>query len=175
MRIGSFMAAAGFLALAACGSGDKADGNGTAARAVAGGQVKLQPGEWEMTMETVNVDAPGLPAAVVASMKQPRATSRSCITPEEANGPKSDMFAGNVGANCKQEGFSWTGGHIKGKTTCAGAKGQGKMSMEVDGQYGGQTMDMNMKMTTAAAGTPMTVETHMAGRRIGECPAGKTG
>ena len=47
MRIGFCITAAGLLALAACGdSGDKADGS-----AAAGGNVKLQPGEWEMKIQ----------------------------------------------------------------------------------------------------------------------------
>jgi hypothetical protein len=159
MRIGYCITAAGLLALAACGSSE----------------VKLQPGEWEMKMETVNVTAPGMPASVTAAMKQPAATSRSCITPEEAEGPKGDMFAGNVGANCKQEGFSWAGGRIKGTTTCTGSNGAGKVSMTMDGTYSAQAMDMNMKMTTEAAGTPMTVETRMTGKRVGDCAAPKAG
>jgi len=174
MRIGSCITAAGLLALAACGGpDDKADGTGSAAGS--GGQVKLQPGEWEMTMETVSVTAPGLPASVAAAMKQPKATSLTCMTPEEASGPKADMFAGSAGANCKQEGFTWSGGRIKGKTTCEPAGGAGKTVMEMDGQYSAQSMDMNMKMSTEAAGTPMTVETRMTGKRVGDCPAGKAG
>ena len=121
------------------------------------------------------MNAPGLPESVTAAMKQPTVTNRTCMTPEEANGPKADMFAGNAGANCKQEGFSWSGGRIKGKTTCAGTDGTGKVSMTMDGTYSAQSMDMNMKMTTEAAGTPMTVETRMTGKRVGECPAGKAG
>lgn len=177
MRIASFVTAAGLLALAACGGSDKADGNGSAAKsgAAAGGDVKLQPGEWEMAMETISVTAPGLPPAVAASMKQPRVTNRTCMTQEEAEGPKADMFAGSSGANCKQEGFVWAGGRMKGTTTCSGTGGTGKVSMMMDGQYSAQSMDVNMKMTTEAAGTPMTVETRMTGKRLGDCPAGKAG
>ena len=172
MRTLSCITAVSLLALAACGSSDKGDGSGSAA---GGGGVKLQPGEWEMKMETVSVDAPGLPPSVAAAMKQPAATSRTCMTPQEAEGPKADMFAGSAGANCKQEGFTWSGGKIKGTTTCEPTGGAGKTRMEMDGTYSAQSMDMNMKMTTEAAGTPMTVETRMTGRRIGDCPAGKAG
>jgi hypothetical protein len=179
MRIASFVTAAGLLALAACGGPDKADGNGSASKqgsaASAGGDVKLEPGEWEMAIETVNVSAPGLPPTVVASMKQPRVTDRTCMTQEEANRPKADMFAGSAGSNCKQEGFTWAGGRMKGTTTCTAAGGKGKVTMAMDGQYSAQSMDINMKMTTEAAGTPMTVESRMTGRRVGDCPAGKAG
>jgi uncharacterized protein DUF3617 len=170
------MGLGGLLALAACGGPDKGEGNEAAGdEAAPASGVKLQPGEWEITMETVSVTAPGLPPSVAATIKKPRATNRTCMTPEEANGPKPDMFAGSGGVNCKQEGFSWTGGRIKGTTTCQGAGGTGKTVMAMDGQYGAQSMDMNMKMTTDAAGTPMTVETRMTGRRVGDCPAGKAG
>ena len=179
MRIKTFMTAASLAALAACGSSDNGKGNGSAtATAPAGGgtTVKLQPGEWEMTMETLNVDAPGMPPQVAAAMKkQQRASSRDCMTPEEAEGPKAEMFKGADGANCKQEGFVWSGGRIQGTTTCTGEKGVGKVSMTMAGQYSPTSMDVTMKMVTEAAGTPMTIETRMTGRRIGECPAGKAG
>lgn len=180
MRIRTSIATIGLVALAACGSSDTSKGNGSAtATAPAGGggtTVKLQPGEWEMTMETLKVDAPGMPPQVAAAMKkQPRATSRDCMTAEEAEGPKAEMFKGANGANCKQEGFVWSGGRIQGTTTCTGEKGVGKMSMTMAGQYSPTSMDVTMKMITEAAGTPMTIETRMTGRRIGECPAGKAG
>ena len=177
MRIQSCIAAASALALAACGGPDKADGNGTAASssAAAGGQVQLDPGEWEMTMETLNVDAPGMPPAFAAAMKSAPKTHRTCMTAEEAKGPKGDIFAGQPNANCKQTGFTWAGGRIQGTTTCTGANGAGKMEMKIDGQYGRQSMDVKMNMRTEAQGTAMTIESRMTGRRIGDCPAGQGG
>jgi hypothetical protein len=167
---------AAVLALAACGSSDKSGGNGSAAAPGGGGSasgISLQPGEWEMKTEVVKVEVEGLPPGVAEGMKaQAGGTSRTCMTPEEAKGPKGDMFAGTK-ANCKSEGFSWSGGRIQGKTTCTGAGGAGKTVMEMDGRYSPQSIDMTMKSETdlGAAGKPMKMEMHVSGRRVGECSA----
>jgi hypothetical protein len=167
-------AVAAVLALAACGSSDKGDGNGSAASG--GGSasgVSLQPGEWEMKTEVVNVTAEGLPAGIADGMKaQAASTTKTCMTPEEAKGPKGDIFAGNQ-SNCKSEGFSWSGGRIKGKTTCSGQGGAGKTVMEMDGTYSAQNIDMTMKSETdlGMAGKAMKMEMRVSGRRIGECTA----
>ncbi|MEA3053311.1 MAG: hypothetical protein QOG72_2214 [Sphingomonadales bacterium] len=165
---------AAVLALAACGSPDKSGGNGSAAATGGGGSasgISLQPGEWEMKTEVVNVDVEGLPAGIAEGMKaQAGGTSRSCMTPEEAKGPKGDMFAGGK-ANCKSEGFSWAGGRIKGKTTCTGQGGAGKTVMEMDGRYSPQSIDMTMKSETdlGVGGKAMKMEMRVSGRRVGEC------
>ena len=175
MRIQSSIAATVLLALAACGS-PGSEGNGTAAKSDGGGgAVALQPGEWEMKMEVVSVNAPGLPPAVAAQMKQPATVNRDCMTEEEAKGPKGDMFTGGQANNCKQEGFTWSGGRIHGVTTCTEPGGTGKTSMTMDGEYTAQSMDINMKTDTEARGVKMATEMRITGRRLGECPAGKAG
>jgi hypothetical protein len=164
------------LALAACGSSaDKSGGNGTAAAAgggASGAAVSLQPGEWEMKMEVVDVVAEGLPGGMADAMKKnASSTSKTCMTPEEAKGPKGDMFAGQKGGSCKSEGFKWAGGRIEGKTTCPGQGGTGETVMTMNGQYSPQSIDMTMKSKTDLMGKPMTMEMRVTGRRVGECSA----
>ncbi|HEX8308891.1 MAG TPA: DUF3617 domain-containing protein [Allosphingosinicella sp.] len=185
------------LALAACGSsgGDKeaSGGNGSAAAAQDGGgsaatgqgdgapagggpsgsAVSLQPGEWEIKMEVVDIEVAGLPEGVAEGMKSQAGggTNRTCMTPEDAKGPSADMFGKNDPANCKSEGFAWSGGRIQGKTTCDGANGQGKTVMTMDGRYTPQSMDMTMKTDTDMMGKSMTMEMRVSGRRVGECTA----
>jgi hypothetical protein len=163
------------LALAACGSSaDKAGGNGTAA-ATGGGSgsgVSLQPGEWEMKMEVVDVTAQGLPPGMAESMKKSASTTnRTCMTPEEAKGPKGDIFAGDKSGNCKSEGFKWAGGRIEGKTVCPAQGGTGQTEMTMSGSYGAQNIDMTMKTKTDLMGKPMTMEMRVSGKRVGECSA----
>lgn len=169
------------LALAACGSGDKAGegGNGSAAGNAGGGSggtasaVNLQPGEWEMTMNVVNVNVEGLPEGVKEAMKKETGkATRTCMTEEEAKGPKADMFTKDNPANCKSEGFSWSGGKIQGKTVCEGQPGRaGKTQMTMDGRYTPQSIDMTMKTETDMGGKAMTMEMRLSGRRVGECTA----
>ncbi|MGZ8286403.1 MAG: DUF3617 domain-containing protein [Allosphingosinicella sp.] len=167
------MMTAAALALAACGSSaDKSGGNGTAAATGGGAGVSLQPGEWEMKMEVVDVAAEGLPAGMAESMKKSASsTNRTCMTPEEAKGPKGDIFAGDKSGSCKSEGFKWDGGRIQGKMTCPGQGGTGETVMTMDGSYSPQNIDMTMKSRTDLMGKPMTMEMRVAGRRVGECTA----
>ena len=163
------------LALAACGSSGKGDGNGSSGASgggILGAGVTLQPGEWEMKTEVVNVAAEGLPAGMMDSMKaNAGSTAKTCMTPEDAKGPKGDLFSGDKSGNCKSESFSWSGGRIQGKTTCAGQGVAGKTVMTMDGKYSAQTIDMTMKSETDLGGKPMTMEMRITGRRVGECPA----
>ncbi|HEX8483001.1 MAG TPA: DUF3617 domain-containing protein [Allosphingosinicella sp.] len=185
---------AAILALAACGSseggeGNQGGGNGTAAGtgsgvvgegaaaakgsgAASGSAVNLQPGEWEMKMEVVNVKVEGLPEGVAEAMKKETGkASRTCMTPEEAKGPKGDLFTKDNPGNCKSEGFAWVNGRIQGKTVCQGEGGTGKTEMTMDGRYTPQSMDMTMKSDTDMMGKKMTMEMRMTGRRLGECTA----
>ncbi|HYI41642.1 MAG TPA: DUF3617 domain-containing protein [Allosphingosinicella sp.] len=175
------MMTAAALALAACGSSaDKGDGNGTAAASGGGGGgaagVSLQPGEWEMKMEVLDVKAEGLPAGMAETMKKSAGnTSKTCMTPEDAKGPKGDIFAGDKSGSCKSEGFKWAGGRIAGKTTCPGQGGTGDMVMTMNGTYSPQNIDMTMKTQTDMMGKPMTMEMRVSGRRVGECTASTKG
>ena len=161
------------LALAACGSADKGDGNGTAAASGgSGSSVSLRPGEWEMKMEVVEVAAEGLPPGMAEGMKKSASSSsRTCMTPEEAKGPKGDIFAGDKSGHCKSEGFKWEGGRIEGKTVCPGQGGTGQTEMTMAGTYNPESIDMTMKTKTDLMGKPMTMEMRVSGKRVGECSA----
>lgn len=167
--------AAAVLALAACGGPDKSGGNGSAGATGGGGSgvgVSLQPGEWEMKMEVVNIVAKGLPAGMADGMKQSASrTNRACMTPEEAKGPKGDLFTGSQASGCKSEGFKWEGGRIEGRTVCPGQGGAGQTVMTMNGRYSPQNIDMTMKSQTDIMGKPMTMEMRVSGRRVGECSA----
>jgi hypothetical protein len=168
------MMTAAALALAACGSSDRSGGNGTEAAAGggSGSAVSLQPGEWEMKMEVVNVTAEGLPPGMADGLKKSASrTDRTCMTPEEAKAPKGDLFAGNKDGGCRSEGFKWEGGRIEGKTICPGQGGTGETTMTMAGSYSAESMDMTMKSQTDLMGKPMTMEMRMSGKRVGECSA----
>lgn len=166
------------LALTACSGGEKAGdaGNGSAAATGGGGSgspvagMSLQPGEWEMKMEVLSVKAEGLPAGVADGMKnQTGKVNRTCITPEEAKGPKGDIFAGDQSGGCKSESFKWADGRIAGKTTCPGQGGTGETVIEMNGTYSPQNIDMTTKTRTDMMGKPMEMEMRVSGRRVGEC------
>jgi hypothetical protein len=186
---------AAVLALAACGSSggdngsagngetvagatDSATGGSGAAPAAAGQSgpaasgVSLQPGEWEIKMEVLDVKVEGLPPGLGESMKsQAGGTNRTCMTPEDAKGPKGDIFTGDKTGNCKSEGFKWADGRINGKTVCPGQGGTGEMVMTMAGSYSPQSLDMTMETRTGMMGKPMTMKMRVSGHRVGECTA----
>jgi hypothetical protein len=173
VKIRTFIVAASLLALGACGSSDDKAGGNSAGRASGEAEVNLEPGEWEMTMEVLDVSAPNLPPAVAASMKRAHNPNRSCMTAEKARRPKPETFLVGANANCKQEGFVWSGGQIRGKTTCKSPDGQGIVVLVMDGTYSARAMNMSMKADTERQGVKLTTEMRLTGRRIGACPEGE--
>jgi hypothetical protein len=110
-----------------------------------------------------------MPPDVAAKMKSQKATSLHCLTPEKAAHPGSDFF-GKASKQCKND-IVMAGGRVSGSMTCTGMGG-GSSVVSIDGHYGGDAMDMAMKMSTNSRGQSMTMTSHMVGRRIGACPAG---
>jgi hypothetical protein len=186
----------GLLALAGCGGPEKADGNGSAASgesakagatresAKAGGTadagaasgMKMRPGEWETTVETLKVDAPGLPKEMAGMMAgQQKMTMRSCITAAQAEQPSGELFRGKTGGNCQYEGFTVSAGRVKGKMTCTGGSTPGSVTLEMDGRYGAESYEVDQKMKTEMQGMTMNVDSRVTARRVGDCPAGAQG
>ena len=163
------------LALAGCGGSDtKADGgagNDSAPTAAASGAMQVEPGEWEVTSETVNIDSPSMPPEVAAAMKKSigqKTTSRKCITAEEAAG--GDFVSPDPEAQCTKQGFSFAAGRIQGTMSCTGE--DGKATVTLNGSHSGTSYDMNARITSENQAGKMTMETRNTGRRLGECPAG---
>lgn len=170
----------GLLALAGCdnmgkrGAGNEAAAEDRSAPAAAG--VKLRPGQWETTVETLKMEAPGIPADALAMMGgQQKVTSRSCITAEQAERPSGDLFHGDKEGNCSGKDFSFANGRVSGTIACGGPNMAGKVTLEMDGRYGADSYDISQKMTTTGDGTSMKIESRVVGRRIGDCPAGTQG
>jgi hypothetical protein len=152
--------------------GGEADGGDAAetASASGGGAAQIQPGEWEVTMETLNIEAPNMPPEAAAMMKKTmgeKNTTRQCITAEEAAG---DFTAPDQEADCTRQGFSLAGGRIQGSMTCTGEGG--KVTVTMAGQHSGTSYDMTSKIASENEAGSMTIETRNTGRRIGDCPEG---
>jgi hypothetical protein len=161
------------VALAACSkSGEQANGAATAGKASgstpAPVALKLNPGLWETS---VDMTMSGVPANVAAMMKGTKLTTRSCITPDQANRPSGEIFSGKKEKGCTYSDYDVSGGSIHGKMSCDGSNGRGPTSMVMDGHYGGDSFDVSMKVDTKEAGQSVAMSWHTTARRIGECSA----
>lgn len=162
------------LALAACGgsetneTSDGGDTTGSETAASGGGAMQIEPGEWEVTSEMVNIEAPDMPPEVAAAMKQSmgeKTSSRQCITPEEAVG--GEFVTPDPDAQCTKQGFSFAGGQMQGTMTCT--SDEGKATISISGRHSGTSFDMSSKVTSANQGGSLTMESRVTGRRLGEC------
>lgn len=140
-------------------------------------RVRLEPGEWENTVEIVDVQIDGLPegapAGLLDSMKGKVTTTKSCITKEEAENPGAQFFAAQEKTNCEVKKFDMSGGAVSSEMACSNmGGGPGEMTMKMDGQYGPSSYDMTMNMEGGGAGMKMNISAKSSGKHIGSCPAG---
>lgn len=174
------------LALAGCGKGEEKSGSAGANMSAAQvademEKVSLQPGEWETVQEITDVKIDGappeMPADMMRSMIGRKITVKNCITPEQAENPSADFLAAQKDSKCTYNGFSMTGGIVKGSIACPGGEG-GKMTASMEGTYlpASYQMTMDAKMEGMAGpqgGMTMHMKMKSSGKRIGECKPGE--
>lgn len=141
-------------ALAACGGGQA---------------TTLQPGQWDMNMQVVRMEAPSLPKGTNVPLP-PAQTISQCLTPEQAANPGADFAGGGDASGCSSDDYRMEGGRISGTMQCNQAGTN--MRATVSGSYTQTSMDMTMNSDVQAQGQNMTMETRISGRRTGECRAG---
>ncbi len=174
------ISAAAISLISACSdNGADADGDGKitveeVAREM--NEVTLEAGEWENTVEMIDVKIDGMPegapAGMLDSIKGRTTTSKSCITPEQAENPGAEFFAAQEKTSCEVKKFDMNGGAISSEMSCSNIDAPGKMNIAMDGQYGPSSYDMTMSMKGGAAGMEMSMTAKSSGKRIGDCPAG---
>ncbi|MBB4640941.1 DUF3617 domain-containing protein [Rhizorhapis suberifaciens] len=175
-------AASGVLLLSACGKGQD---NGTpmsaddVAKKVQA--VKLTPGQWETTVQILDVKMEGLPEGAPTGMMNnmigTKTTVKSCISREQAEKPNADFLAAQKNANCSYSSFDMTGGLIKAAMTCKGKNQPGELKMNMTGKYGADSYEMNQEtnMSGFQKGMSMAMKSKVTGRHIGNCPPGSEG
>src|SRR6188474_3124710 len=65
--------------------------------AAGGGDVTLQPGLWESTVEVVSMTMPNMPQGMTLP-KQAAVSTRTCMTASQLTAPGPSMFSGNKDA-----------------------------------------------------------------------------
>ncbi|HYJ31363.1 MAG TPA: DUF3617 domain-containing protein [Allosphingosinicella sp.] len=163
---------AALVALSACGGGNEGDGNKAADGKAGGGggsAATMQPGEWEMTTTVTRMNVPGMPAGANAPMPGPQ-TARTCLTAADV-AENANFVNETAGAGCTSQGGSMSGGRIQANVQCTRPEGQMRMTM--NGQYTATTLEMTQQVQTSMpGGQNVEMEARIAGRRVGDCPAG---
>lgn len=161
-----------WLALLALGACDKpAEQREMTAEEVAEqlAAVRIEPGEWQATTEILSVKGP-LPSEAVEQMVGNRSSVTNCITPEQARRPSANFLAAQKDGNCSYRDFSMKDGRISGTMSCTGGQLPGEMVTRMSGDYGPQSYDMIMDMTTGIpGGLTMEIKARTRGQRVGQC------
>lgn len=182
MRLPLSLLTAATLTLAGCGSDEVSLTNASpeeVAKEVAksGGAAGFNPGQWETTVETLDIEIPGLPAQMkdqMAEVMKKTQTASSCITPEEANSPPAEILAASEG-RCRYETFKMGGGKMDGTLKCSGEGMMGEMTMKITGTFDDDSfvIDNEVDATAPNGGPAMKIKSRSTGKRTGECTATK--
>ncbi|PXA83831.1 DUF3617 domain-containing protein [Nostoc sp. 3335mG] len=178
MRFIAPIAIVALLALAGC---DKSGGDSVSMKNASLDDVaktqkaKIQPGEWEVTVEMVDQKITGGPANMPTPPKMPPQTMKTCITPEQVNRPEG-MFSGGMGElkkNCTYDSFQMSDGKIDAKMHCTMPNGM-KIEATNSGTFSATelTSDSNSTVTGLPGGMSSSSHTKMSAKRVGECTAG---
>ena len=151
-------------------------------------QDSFKPGQWNTTVEIIDVKLEGLPpkdaemASMMAkAMKGKKQSQESCLTPEQAKKPVTEMFAGKDKGICTYDKFSMVAGKMDAVMVCAPpGGGAGKMQLTLDGDYKAESYAVNVQMKgTDMPGSPpgasMTMFGKNTGTRMGDCKADSGG
>jgi major membrane immunogen (membrane-anchored lipoprotein) len=169
------------MLLSACGKTEKAQqaANSNAPKtaeqvATAMGKVTLQPGEWEIRQQVVDMHVSGAPKGMpVDAMRSAMGkvnVVKHCVTPEQAAKPNADFLAAQKDMKCTYSGFDMSAGIIHGAVTCPNGQG-GTMTAKMQGVYHPTDYALTMDMTMAGVSPGMTMKMKMKtdGKRVGEC------
>jgi hypothetical protein len=165
--------------LAACSppaSQTSANGSASTAPAAPGASVgaALQPGQYRTTVTIVSMNMPGMPASAVQQMQAHPTVTEDCMTTDDvAELTRKSLVNEESGQHCTENSINSANGHIQGTATCNSGEG-GSYTMQMNGTYGSNHVDMTMNMSGQTPMGPMTQQMHMVTDRIGECPAGST-
>lgn len=112
----------------------------------------MNPGKWEITIETEMVGMP--------DMNVPPVTHTQCLE-------KGDLVPQSKEASqeCKMTDIEEDGDTVSWKIICSGQNGQMEGTGEVT--YGGDSMEGTMDMVIK--GADMQIKNKISGRRIGDC------
>jgi Protein of unknown function (DUF3617) len=169
------------IALASCAdnSADK-DGNGVvdseerAAEMDYDAFIPMKAGLWETQFVFSDIDVPTLgkiQKQQIMDEVAKSASSRSCLSAEDAKKPGADFFGGDGADKCLYKAFDVSGQNVRMKLSC-GMDGMGSVDIELKGVMGETEFNYESAVDVRL---PMIGKVKMKGnalgKHIGECPA----
>ena len=169
------------LALSSCSdNGADKDGDGVIDSAERAAEmdydafVPMKAGLWETKFVFSDIDVPTLGKSQKRQVMEEvakGASSRSCLTPEQAKKPGADFFGGDGAEKCMYKSFDVSGQNVKMTLTC-GMEGMGSVDMELAGVMGETEFNYESEV---AVRLPMIGKVKMTGNALGKyagkCPA----
>lgn len=142
-----------------------------AKQAQAAGPLRLTPGEWETSVQVIDMDMamPGMAPQAHAEMKKSMMASasrtfKSCMTPEQAEKPGAGTLTGKADGRCTYRNFTMANGRIDGTLVCTDPRG-GEMKQTIAGTFTPTSFALDSALDTAG----MKMKARTSGRRVGEC------
>lgn len=140
------------------------------------GNVRMQPGEWEITARLTEFETEGVPPEaremMVQQQDEPQVSS-SCVTPEQAANPQGNMFSGEEDENCAYSEFTMSGGRMLIDGSCQSEGMPGSMTLHMEGSYTPTSYALDSTIVIeggeGAEGGPLRISGRVEGRRTGPC------
>lgn len=136
--------------------------------------IPMKAGLWETKFLFTDIDVPTLGKSEKQQiMKEVAkgASSRSCLSPDQAKKPGADFFGGDGAEKCMYKSFDVSGQNVKMTLTC-GMDGMGSVDMELAGVMGETEFNYESEV---AVRLPIVGKVKMEGNAIGKyvgtCPA----
>jgi len=158
------------IALAGCSKEKEAPGGekGAGAPDVSAATIGLKPGQYEATVEMLELNIPGMPAEMGKEMAKrasaPKVTY--CVTAKDAAQSIKDMIGKAQTGTCEFKKYDVSGGHITTEMACKNPQG-GEGTIKTTGTITSDGME-----TTGEIDFPeMKAKTRSTFKRVGDCPA----
>lgn len=182
IRLGLAAAALGMLLpLSSCSdNGADQDGDGKidagerAAEMDYDAFVPMKAGQWETRFLFTDIDVPTLGKSEKRQIMREvakGASSRSCLSPDQAKKPGADFFGGNGAEKCVYKSFDVSGQNVKMTLTC-GMEGMGSVDMELSGVMGETEFNYESEVAVRLpiVGT-VKMKGNAIGKHVGQCPS----
>ena len=179
MRVPAILAVSiATLTLGACGGSGNADADGDGQfsademKSAASKMEPLQPGEYKMNMELVEIVDPAAKPEEIEQAKQAFAMMGSmaptkCMTEEELKSPMIDMAENMQNGDCEVVDMTSNGGRMTADMVCKSEEGEATVKLDSTSTKTSTQMTMTAEEKTAEG--PKRVVMKMGMERQGDC------